>query len=98
MANKVKIAVDVMGGEKSPKKIIDGINIALKDNHEVFFNLYGQENLIKKEVSKNKLLLKNCEIINASDVILDDESPLTGAKKSKNTSKNYFNYLFQIHS
>ena len=86
MANKVKIAVDVMGGEKSPKKIIDGINIALKDNHEVFFNLYGQENLIKKEVSKNKLLLKNCEIINASDVILDDESPLNAAKKSKETS------------
>ena len=63
MANKVKIAVDVMGGEKSPKKIIDGINISLKDNNEVFFNLYGHEDLIKKEVSKNKLLLKKNRLI-----------------------------------
>ena len=31
-------------------------------------------------------MLKYCEIINADDTILDDESPLTGAKKSKDTS------------
>ena len=42
MSNKVKIAVDVMGGENSPKKIIDGIGIALKNDKEIFFNLYGK--------------------------------------------------------
>ena len=31
MTNKIKIAVDAMGGENSPKKIIDGIEISL--NH-----------------------------------------------------------------
>ena len=31
MLNKVKIAVDAMGGEKSPKKVIKGIEISLKD-------------------------------------------------------------------
>ena len=30
MANRVNIAIDAMGGENSPKKIIDGINISLK--------------------------------------------------------------------
>ena len=29
MLNKVKIAVDAMGGEHSPKKIVDGIEISL---------------------------------------------------------------------
>jgi len=29
MSNKVKIAIDAMGGEKSPKKIIEGIEISL---------------------------------------------------------------------
>ena len=52
MSNKVKIAVDVMGGENSPKKIIDGIGIALKNDKEIFFYLYGKEKLIKKEVEK----------------------------------------------
>ena len=56
MSDKVKIAIDVMGGENSPKKIIDGINISLKTNQDNFFYLYGQEDSIKKEVSKNKIL------------------------------------------
>ena len=30
MLNKVKIAVDAMGGKGSPKKIIEGIEISLK--------------------------------------------------------------------
>ena len=37
MNPKVKIAVDVMGGENAPKKIINGINISLKKNKDNFF-------------------------------------------------------------
>ena len=86
MTNKVKIAIDAMGGENSPKKIIEGIEISLKSNQENFFYLYGKKDLLEKEISKKKLIQKSCEIINAGDIILDDESPLAGAKKSKNTS------------
>ena len=32
MSNKVKIAIDAMGGENSPKKIVEGIDISLKSN------------------------------------------------------------------
>ena len=31
MTNKVRIAIDAMGGENSPKKIIEGIKISLKN-------------------------------------------------------------------
>ena len=86
MSNKVKIAIDTMGGENSPKKIIDGIEISLKSNQENFFYLYGKKDLLEKEISKKKLIQKHYEIINTEDVILDNESPLTGAKKSKNSS------------
>ena len=40
MSNKVKIAIDTMGGENSPKKIIDGIEISLKSNQEIFLTTY----------------------------------------------------------
>ena len=86
MSNKVKIAVDAMGGENSPKKIIDGIEISLNTNKENFFYLYGKKDLIEKEISNRKFLHKYCEIIDVEDMIMDNESPLTGAKKSKNTS------------
>ena len=74
MTKQVKIAIDAMGGENSPKKIIDGINISLKSSEENFFYLYGDEKILKEELSKNKKLLNFCEIINTKDVILDDTS------------------------
>ena len=37
MTNKINIAIDAMGGENSPKKIIDGINISLQNKQENFF-------------------------------------------------------------
>ena len=86
MADKIKIAIDAMGGENSPKKIIEGIEISLKNNKDNFFYLYGKKDLLEKEIGKNFFLNQYCEIINSDDVILDDESPLAGAKKSKETS------------
>ena len=58
MTNKVIIAIDAMGGENSPKKIIDGIEISLKNNKENFFSLYGKKDLIEKEIFKKKELHK----------------------------------------
>tara|TARA_B100001123_G_scaffold447962_1_gene607251 strand:+ start:1653 stop:2657 length:1005 start_codon:yes stop_codon:yes gene_type:complete len=86
MSNDVKIAIDAMGGENAPKKIIKGIEISLKNNDKNFFYLYGNENLLRKEISRNKLLSDHCEIIDTKDVILDDESPLAAAKRGKDSS------------
>ena len=48
MLNNVNIAIDAMSGENSPKKIIDAIEISLKENKENFFYLYGNENIFTK--------------------------------------------------
>ena len=86
MNPKVKIAVDVMGGENAPKKIINGINISLKKNKDNYFFLVGNKDLINKEVDNKKLIIDNYEIIHSNDVITDDESPLAAAKKGKESS------------
>ena len=86
MSNKVKIAIDAMGGENSPKKIIEGIEISLKSNQENYFYLFGKKDLLEKEIAKKKLIKKYSEIVDSKDIISDDESPLAGAKKSKDTS------------
>ena len=41
MNNKIIIAVDAMGGENAPKKIVDGIELSLKESNENFFKIYG---------------------------------------------------------
>ena len=37
--NKIVIAVDAMGGENSPNKIIEGIELSLKESKENYFRL-----------------------------------------------------------
>ena len=86
MTDKVKIAIDAMGGDKAPKKIIEGISISLKSNKDNSFYLYGNQNQIEKEISNFSEVRKFCKIINTVDVVSDKESPLAAAKKGKETS------------
>ena len=83
---KVKIAVDTMGGENSPKKIIDGIDLSLRKSKENYFYLFGNKDFINNEIKNKKIVRDNSEIIDTKDIILDDESPLTAAKKGKESS------------
>ena len=48
--------------------------------------MFGKENLLKDTIQKNKEISDYCKIINCEDVIGDEESPFTAAKKGKNTS------------
>ena len=86
MNNKVIIAVDAMGGENAPKKILNGINLSLKKNKENYFYLVGDKKIINEEIKNNNLLKDNSEIIHTNDIISDNESPLAAAKKGKETS------------
>ena len=85
MNNVVKIAVDAMGGDGSPKKVINGIIHHFKNNSNSFYQIFGDENQIQKHLNKD--LSKDCyEIIHTNDTVKGTDSPLEGAKRGKNTS------------
>ena len=86
MGKKIRIAIDAMGGDNSPNKIIEGIKISLKKNKECNFILYGQKDKINKEIEKNKEVKDFCEVHDVVDFIQDDESPLSAAKRGKESS------------
>ena len=48
MSDLIKIAIDAMGGDGSPKKIIDGIIHNHKSNNENFYKIFGNQNEIEK--------------------------------------------------
>ena len=75
-----------MGGENSPKKIVDGIELSLKESNENFFKLYGNKDKLNFLVNKKPEIKNYCEIIHCDNHIEDKESPLSAAKKSKSTS------------
>ena len=85
MTNFVKIAVDAMGGDGSPKKIIDGIIHHHKSNKDVIYKIFGEEEKIKILIN-DKVLEENYEIINTENEVKSTDSPLEAAKRGKDTS------------
>ena len=85
MSEKIKIAVDAMGGDGSPKKIIDGILLHQKISKNVFYQLFGDKNLILSSMS-NSLDNDSYEIIHTSDKVIGNDTPLGAAKRGKKTS------------
>jgi glycerol-3-phosphate acyltransferase PlsX len=89
MDKKIVIAIDAMGGEQAPKKNIEGINIFYNNNKKIsdyFFNIYGNEELINKEIKKYKIPSEIYKIYHSDTVVSDDETPLTAIKNSKESS------------
>ena len=85
MSDMIKIAVDAMGGDGSPKKIIDGIILNHSTNKNNFFKIFGDKNKIDPLI-KGKISSDLFEIIHTEKKIESTDSPLEGAKRGKNTS------------
>ena len=81
----IKIAVDAMGGDGSPKKVIDGIIHHYKNNKNTFYKIFGDKEKILININ-NRLPSSSFEIIHTMDVVKGTDSPLEGAKRGKNTS------------
>ena len=81
----IKIAVDAMGGDNSPKKIIDGIIHNHQSNKEFCYKIFGDQNKIS-EIIKDKINKDFYEIFHTEDIVKSADSPLEGAKRGKNTS------------
>ena len=89
MSKKISIAIDAMGGDNAPDKIIKGVKLFInkyKSNDDFIINLFGKENLIREKLEKYNIQQNNIIIINSDNVVSNDESAMTAVKKSKNTS------------
>ena len=85
MTKLIKIAVDAMGGDNSPKKVIDGIIHNHKKNKENFYKIFWDKDEISKHLD-NQIDESFYEIIHSYDVVKSTDSPLEAAKRGKKTS------------
>ncbi len=87
MSNRlITIAVDAMGGEQSPLKVLKGTEIFLKNKKEVKIILFGDEDKINFNIKRDNIQLNNYEIINTSDNVKDDDNASTILRSRKNSS------------
>jgi len=85
MIDLVKIAVDAMGGDSSPNKIIAGIIHHYKNNKDSYYQIFGDQNKIINLINKD-LPNTSFEIVHTIDTVKGTDSPLEGAKRGKKTS------------
>ncbi len=48
MSKKITVAVDAMGGDNSPRKVINGISHHFKNSQNIFYKIFGNSDKIKK--------------------------------------------------
>ena len=85
MTKVITIAVDAMGGDGSPKKIIDGIIHHSKKSSNIKYLIFGDKNQIIKLIS-NSLKQNIYEIIHTENLVKGTDTPLEAAKRGKDTS------------
>lgn len=81
----MKIIVDAMGGDNAPEQIIKGTMLAV-DEYGIDVVLVGDENVIGKCVSENKITLKNTKIVDAKSVIGMHDNPKSVLKEKADSS------------
>ena len=89
MPKTIAIAIDAMGGDNSPDKVIKGIKIFLNqnsNNKDFILNIFGKEDILIEKLKDNNIESKFINIIHSEKIVSDEEKPLTAVKNSKNTS------------
>jgi phosphate acyltransferase len=81
----IKIAVDAMGGDGSPKKVIDGILHHYKNNQNSFYQIFGDKEKISSHITR-ELPSSSFNIIHTMEIVKGTDSPLEAAKRGKKTS------------
>ncbi len=83
---KVRISIDVMGGDFGPKEIIPALALVIKGRPDVSFLLFGDEKQIAPYLSKHKSLNKHVEVFHTEKMVENDEKPSAALRSSKGTS------------
>ncbi len=86
MADKVRVAVDAMGGDNAPKEVIKGAVEAVNAKEEIQLILIGVEDKIKQELANYTYPKERIRVVHATEIITTEESPVMAIRKKKDSS------------
>jgi len=81
----VKIAVDAMGGDRAPDAIVKGSVEAVRE-FDLSVILVGNKEIIERELAKSGEDRRNIEIEHCTQIVGNDESPMTVLRHKKDSS------------
>ena len=86
MKYPIIIAVDAMGGDNSPNKVIEGISLHSKSSDNVNYKIFGNMDLINPLIDKYKISKERISLIHTDKLVEGEDTALSAAKKGKDTS------------
>ena len=87
----IKVALDVMGGDNAPYEIVKGAVLAVNENKDLKVYLVGQTAVVEDTLNRLRgeglvINMNALEVIEASEVITNDEAPVMAIRKKKDSS------------
>lgn len=86
MSQKIRIAVDAMGGDYAPEEIVKGAIAATKEDSEIKVILVGNEDAIKAVLEEMSYNREQVEVVHAAQVISCEEAPVEAIRAKKGSS------------
>ncbi|MBL1240588.1 MAG: phosphate acyltransferase PlsX [OCS116 cluster bacterium] len=86
MTEKIVIALDVMSGEQGPSACLDGANISLGRNSNLFFHLYGDQQIIADCLKQFPNLAAQSETHHTDFVVPMDMKPRQALRQGRKVS------------
>ena len=83
MSDRVRVAVDAMGGDHAPGEIVKGAVDAVLTRTDIEVILVGMEDRVKEELSKYTYPQDQVRVVHASEVIATEEPPVMAIRKKK---------------
>ena len=85
MSDNLVISIDAMGGDNSPRVVIEGLAIAAQKNPDAKFLLFGDETKVNDLLKSWPALQKVCEVRHSPEVVRNEDKP-SAVIRNRNTS------------
>lgn len=82
----MRIAIDGMGGDNSPKAVVEGVVEALKEFKDIEVYITGPKEELESEFNKHHYDKSKVNFINTTEVISPNEHPVMSIRKKKDSS------------
>ena len=86
MPNKVRIALDAMGGDVGPSVVVPGAAIALKRHPDTEFLLFGDSAQINRELEALPAMKAASRVVHTDIAIMMDEKPSQALRRGRKSS------------
>lgn len=82
----MKILVDAFGGDNAPEEIVKGCVLAVNEKSDLIVVLVGKKQEIELQLSKYSFNKNQIEIIEANDVVLNEDHPVSAIRNKPDSS------------